>query len=506
MISFYFIPLKKFGLTENLYIRMNARGKMLTGFENFKSEFYKYISKFNVLLEEVKDKIEYAWVENLWDYRENDTFVVDKPFMQYLGFITEMLYYKNAKFRAVSYETDFLDLKVLKEIYSKEENLKFLIFSLDIIKKLKGHNNHNILWSETTTVHHILESILSGKRDITQLVILYSALCYFYSGKKEDNFYDFIRVVRNLFHNTADKSRREWPKLLKSISNLIRDENVYNILKDDKADDLLDGFYVPQKKEEIVKAKLMDLHPGIKNILFDVEDNTYLKGNIAVLLISNFISSEEEFDGFDLMSADLPSFNIKNFSSTFESYKAISVWNFSIVWGDTIISAFYSLSGGSRLTCGGNYAKHPSIITLVMEFDEYRLKSTLEDFLKLKEKQFISNLLTRHADLSTVTNVKEQLYLYYILHKRVLGKSNSTFFKKGYNFGWLPKEKGFSSIFGSRIENDPSFTTTNPIFQTFDSRFRYNCGLRTENALDEEIVGNGRKHNPFELLIQWAED
>jgi hypothetical protein len=44
LISFYFIPLEQFGLTENLYIRMNARGKMLTPFENFKSEFYNIIA------------------------------------------------------------------------------------------------------------------------------------------------------------------------------------------------------------------------------------------------------------------------------------------------------------------------------------------------------------------------------------------------------------------------------------------------------------------------------
>ena len=103
LITFYFISLEEFGLTENLYIRMNARGKMLTEFESFKSEFYKIITPFPEILEEIKDKIEYAWVENLWAYKEKDSYVVDKPFMQFLSFLTEMLYFKSAKFRADSY-------------------------------------------------------------------------------------------------------------------------------------------------------------------------------------------------------------------------------------------------------------------------------------------------------------------------------------------------------------------------------------------------------------------
>ncbi len=84
IISFYFTDLDRFGLTENLYIRMNARGKMLTDFENFKSEFFKIINYNHELLEQVKDKIEYAWVENLWNYREKDVYVTDIPFMNFL--------------------------------------------------------------------------------------------------------------------------------------------------------------------------------------------------------------------------------------------------------------------------------------------------------------------------------------------------------------------------------------------------------------------------------------
>lgn len=44
-IVFYHLPLSDFGLSDDLYIKMNARGKQLTGFENFKADIIGYITK-----------------------------------------------------------------------------------------------------------------------------------------------------------------------------------------------------------------------------------------------------------------------------------------------------------------------------------------------------------------------------------------------------------------------------------------------------------------------------
>jgi len=44
-ISFYFLPLTEMGLTDDLYIKMNSRGKPLTPFEHFKAEFEEIIKQ-----------------------------------------------------------------------------------------------------------------------------------------------------------------------------------------------------------------------------------------------------------------------------------------------------------------------------------------------------------------------------------------------------------------------------------------------------------------------------
>ena len=45
VIVFYHLPLENFGLSDDLYIKMNARGKQLTDFENFKADLIGYIVK-----------------------------------------------------------------------------------------------------------------------------------------------------------------------------------------------------------------------------------------------------------------------------------------------------------------------------------------------------------------------------------------------------------------------------------------------------------------------------
>jgi hypothetical protein len=90
------------------------------------------------------------------------------------------------------------------------------------------------------------------------------------------------------------------------------------------------------------------------------------------------------------------------------------------------------------------------------------------------------------------------------MHTRLYNKDDATFFKNGYNIGWLSKEKGYKSLFVKGIKDCRYFHSVNPIFQTYDSQFRYNLGINTKNSLEQEITGNGRKREPFKLLTDWA--
>ena len=72
-ITFMWLQLdKSFGSDNQLYIRMNSRGKQLTDFENFKAELYEKVLKGDMYekkeeIKEFKSKIDGDWYSMLWE-------------------------------------------------------------------------------------------------------------------------------------------------------------------------------------------------------------------------------------------------------------------------------------------------------------------------------------------------------------------------------------------------------------------------------------------------------
>lgn len=502
LITFYFTELEEFGLTENLYIRMNARGKTLNDFENFKSEFFKIIQYDNKLLEDVKDKIEYKWVENLWSFKEKDSFLIDKPFLAYVSFITTMLYFKNAEFRSKNkYSSSFLDFDLLGEIYSDPAHLNFLIFSLDTIEQIL--NKDEPFLYNGNSLKDILTNILEDKDDTDDKFIMYGLLQYCYQNKKQEYLIDYVRVVRNLIHNTPDKARREWPRLIPSIENLIVDENVYVFLSTLTNLDIMQGFSMEQRKEEVFKATLFQYFPDYKSRILKIENSKNFQGNITNILLTPFASNEESFGDFD--NKKYTKEKLDNLLSIFTAYNEISKNDFNNIWGDLINTSIYSQTYYYRLIYDKNYEKHPAILFFAKEFSGALTELSLNEYLEQKHKEFVLKLANEHDSFAEIREVKLQLYLYYIIQNRIYKTEPNRFFKNGnYNFGWLRKQNGYKSHYKNGIEGDDYFNIVNPIYQLYNHQFRYNLGINPSNTLDIEILGGGKKKNPFVLIENWA--
>lgn len=112
-IVFYHLPLKDFGLSDDLYIKMNARGKQLTSFENFKADLVNYITeqsesellddgekrKWKKLLDEregIPIKMDTAWTDIFWKNKSVDSKIDDIYFAFINRFFWDQLFmYKN---------------------------------------------------------------------------------------------------------------------------------------------------------------------------------------------------------------------------------------------------------------------------------------------------------------------------------------------------------------------------------------------------------------------------
>lgn len=100
-IVFYHLPLKDFGLSDDLYIKMNARGKQLTSFENFKADLVNYITEQtdSELLDEqeryqwkelldakegIPIKLDTVWTDIFWEKSSSDN-RIDEIYFAFLN-------------------------------------------------------------------------------------------------------------------------------------------------------------------------------------------------------------------------------------------------------------------------------------------------------------------------------------------------------------------------------------------------------------------------------------
>ncbi len=135
-ITFHFKQLNDIGLTDDLYMKMNARGKALTDFENFKARFEKHIKENEFekdlsLTEANKEqwkeltektfshRIDTVWTDLFWKHRGDDN-LVDNEFVKFIAGIAINSYAENQEIFK-SKDDDELTRKILEE--KKEKNI-----------------------------------------------------------------------------------------------------------------------------------------------------------------------------------------------------------------------------------------------------------------------------------------------------------------------------------------------------------------------------------------------
>jgi len=316
IISFQFIPIENFGLTDNLYIKMNARGKALTDFENFKAKFEQFIDKkHSDLKSDFSSKIDGKWTDIFWKYKEED--VIDKPFVRYFYYISEMLYFFNKENNDTqspfiySNKNPKIKFDLIETVYKERQNVEFLFKSLDIIPDIviasekiftsKYQSGCVTLYTSKTNLFN--KCIEYSDFGIFEKILLFTIIQYHITiknGNSEDNLSNLLRVVRNLLFKVRAQEQTIYRNylryemlhvLLKEIfKNFIKEKNIYQVLTEVVfSTDITKGTRISGEDvyHEIFKAKLIIENPEIKELIHEFEDHEFLKGAIHNFNINN---------------------------------------------------------------------------------------------------------------------------------------------------------------------------------------------------------------------------
>ena len=293
---FYKLDMDKVGLSDDLYIKMNSRGKALTEFEYFKAGFTEVI-KDESLKQRFEKSVDQEWIDAIWkivkenvkDEGNSDiALLVDDSFLNLFNYITNILALKND----LGYKNTIESTGVIKSIYSDNENLLFLFEILDTVSEMPIKNTN--FWEDT--FYYVKHNFATSKvrlfftheeKDLLkrclfdynkgrglsypEQLLLYACLIHVSNDSK--NFISNIRVTRNLVANSENELRGNiLGRSFQEIENLVLNGSLIK----------LEHFKTDQIKEEREKKELISSSAVSEEIIKKLEDSDIFRGSISL--------------------------------------------------------------------------------------------------------------------------------------------------------------------------------------------------------------------------------
>ena len=303
LLTFNLFRMENFSLTDDLYIKMNARGKALSVFENFKAKFIQHLRETNLPFEQFEKNIDGKWLDLLWDYRSDDN-TIDAQFMNLFRFFSDMIFLLSEQQHDCESPFRKNDIRTLVDFYNSVEKTELLYQLLDLWSgKAEIDKIQNELFSvdrEATKVRlfdrtntDLFGSIICGSTVTLQHRVLLFAVMMRYIKLGKDtsinDMRDFCRIVRNLliksrFFRTRDYSyqpdfrfgRNAIPYTQYFVDSLAETIDVYGNFKEVRRD----GINSESIQQEVYKAKIIAETPESKFIIQSLEDSDLFKSSI----------------------------------------------------------------------------------------------------------------------------------------------------------------------------------------------------------------------------------
>ena len=315
-ISFHYIELQNFGLSDDLYIKMNARGKPLTDFENFKAKFEQYIKQddwenYVEPTETFSHQIDTLWTDLFWNYRDKTENIFDEQLLNFFRTKAVINYTLKADIKSNNFRAN-VDLLRGSDTIPFNQYLELGCFDEEYFTTLKATLNKlsdkdglNTFISETTYVNEqeIFNGTIKNALSYPDLVIAFAYYQYLASEKniEIEKLESWLRVVRNLVEGSRPylfNNANEFANALRSINELLQ---YRNSIVDHFAEiqiNSLSGFISEQVIEEKLKAKLITQNEDWKNTIIEIENHKYFNGQIGFLLHWCQINDEPNLNSF----------------------------------------------------------------------------------------------------------------------------------------------------------------------------------------------------------------
>ncbi len=325
-LTFYILPLGGFNLSDELYIKMNARGKQLTDFENFKADLINWIrnEKNSYSIEFQKKvtfkkrempyhlsfatKLDNSWTHLFWEYIKQykaDSKNID---IFYLHFWNRFLLNNH-----ITSSLEFPDViekgVIFKKLYGNEDSeASFKYEGFEFYQQL--FEKQDVVLNAQQTLDGLADNFIEIQKCIPPVWavkdswnlfdekinqrqrILFLAITLYLQKNTFDiyKFKNWIRVIWNIIIDPDIRSISVMINIMRIINKLsLGSEDIYKFLSGTDLSAIIQNetsFVKAQLEEEKLKAELIFSNPTWEAELISAEKHQLFQGNIGFLLLN----------------------------------------------------------------------------------------------------------------------------------------------------------------------------------------------------------------------------
>lgn len=317
-IVFNFLNMQELKLGDELYLKMNARGKPLTDYEIFKSKLTEWLPKEEKILSSpisqntAEFKLDNDWQQIFWNkavvledtleekYKKGYICRMDMMQFRFFEQIALLLFLQQPSSLENSTQTESVEnilenFQLLKQApglfgaQERPENLKALLHVLE------GFQDFNNLQDKANTIHkkisEALDNIITKDLSYKARLQLFVLFLFWKEEKNHTNMNilaQWFRVCYNLISNTNIDEAGEFKKALSSLQKLYdgykqsAKSNFYEFLSSDNPN--IEAFDQNQVKEEKEKSRIIQQKALGENVLLKAESHAYFDGKIGFIL------------------------------------------------------------------------------------------------------------------------------------------------------------------------------------------------------------------------------
>ncbi len=324
IIVFQFLNLGAYGLTDDLYVKMNSRGKPLTPFENFKAKLGQKIASFSASSslpdtalpqgtnpgEYFSSKIDKEWLNLFWDQGGRSPKKVDEQLMNFIRVILAnhtaiaqrnsdisdsiRILFKSRDAVYGEHQREFLSYYSYDKLGAlTPHSLAALISMFDKVSMSLGiedaHRPDSFHYVAIDMLRRVMGTPLRESDKVSLLSGSERMLFHAYMGylvrypHTHAGLRNWMRVAYNLAENTRADDATAIANGLKELDKLLgRADDILNALGDSELK--ISFFYSRQVEEERIKASLLLRSVRWTELIWRVEQHNILKGQVGCIL------------------------------------------------------------------------------------------------------------------------------------------------------------------------------------------------------------------------------